>query len=71
MKVDRLGREVFTYNRPNNDIMTARKLRDGRIICLSSNSTCFQLDGTGKEVGRIIGFHTPQPFLEKATKIVK
>jgi hypothetical protein len=50
MEVDRLGREVFTCPRPANDIMTARKLRDGRIVIVSSTGTCVHLDASGKEV---------------------
>lgn len=53
VEVDRQGREVFNYKRPGNDLMSARKMRDGRIVCLSSNSTCFQLDAAGKEVKNV------------------
>jgi HEAT repeat protein len=49
VEVDRRGREVFTHSRPANDLMTARKLRDGRVVCLSANGSCFQLDAAGKE----------------------
>lgn len=53
VEVDRQGREVFAFRRAANDLMSARKMRDGRIVCLSSNSTCFELDAAGKEVKNI------------------
>jgi HEAT repeat protein len=49
LEVDRSGREVLSLSRPN-DIMTARKLRDGQIVCISSHRTCFRLDHAGKEI---------------------
>jgi hypothetical protein len=50
VEVDRQGREVFKHQRPANDIMSAARLRDGRIACVSARGTCFQLDADGKEV---------------------
>jgi HEAT repeat protein len=50
LEVDRDGKEVFTYNRPNHDLMAAQKLRDGRIVCMTHNGVCLWLDASGKEV---------------------
>jgi HEAT repeat protein len=50
VEVDRQGKEVFNYPRPNNDLMMAQKMRDGQIVCLSSQGVCFRLDATGKEL---------------------
>jgi HEAT repeat protein len=49
VEVDRAGKEVFTVNRPLSDIMTAAKLRDGQIVCISNQGTCFRLGPDGKE----------------------
>jgi HEAT repeat protein len=50
LEVDRSGRELFTWNRPFGDLMTARKLRDGQIVCVSNQATCFRLNRGGQEV---------------------
>jgi hypothetical protein len=49
LEVDRSGKEVFTHTRPLNDLMTAHKLRDGQIVCLSNQGVCFRLGPDGKE----------------------
>jgi HEAT repeat protein len=49
VEVDRSGKEVFTLNRGNWDVMSARKLRDGQIV-LVSQSACHRLDASGKEL---------------------
>ena len=49
VEVDRSGKEVFTYNRQFGDIMTAAKMRDGQIVCLSNQGLCFRLGPDGKE----------------------
>jgi HEAT repeat protein len=49
VEVNRAGREVFTYNRPANDILTAARVRDGSLVCLSANGTCFRVDPRGQE----------------------
>jgi HEAT repeat protein len=48
LEVDRSGRELLAINRPN-DIMSARKLRDGQIVCVLNNRTVVRLDRSGKE----------------------
>jgi HEAT repeat protein len=50
LEVDRSGREVLSIARPNNDVCMARKMRDGRIVCVSTTRTCQVLDSTGKEI---------------------
>jgi HEAT repeat protein len=50
LEVDRSGRELFTINRPNNDVVMARKLRDGQIVCVSSQRSVQRLDSSGKEL---------------------
>jgi HEAT repeat protein len=49
LEVDRSGRELLAIPRPN-DVLTARKLRDGQIVCVLSNRTVLRLDRAGKEV---------------------
>jgi HEAT repeat protein len=50
LEVDRTGREVRSINRPLNDVRSARMLRDGQIVLLTSRSECVRLDRTGKEL---------------------
>jgi hypothetical protein len=50
VEVDRSGREVYALDRPGNDILTARRLRDGRMMMVSLRSSLSQLDQTGREV---------------------
>ena len=47
--MDRSGRELLTVPRPN-DVMSARKLRDGQIVCVLSNRSVLRLDRAGKEL---------------------
>jgi HEAT repeat protein len=49
-EVDRSGREVAAINRPANDVMTARKMRDGKVVIVSSQSCLVVLDATGREL---------------------
>jgi HEAT repeat protein len=49
MEVDRAGNEVYSISRPN-DVIMARRMRDGQIILVSSNSQCIRLDTTGKQL---------------------
>jgi len=56
VEVTRTGREVFTIHRPNGDLYTARKLRDGSVACVSNQGRCFRLDARGAEVS---GFRLP------------
>jgi outer membrane protein assembly factor BamB len=49
-EADRSGKEVYTIPRPTQDVMTARKLRDGRIVCVTNQGMCLTLDRDGKEL---------------------
>jgi HEAT repeat protein len=48
LEVDRSGRELLAVSRPN-DVLSARKLRDGQVVCVLSNRTVVWLDRSGKE----------------------
>ena len=48
VEVDRAGREVFSIDRPN-DVVTARKMRDGQIVLVTTNRACIRMDSAGKE----------------------
>jgi outer membrane protein assembly factor BamB len=50
LELDRKGKESFTYRRPAFDIVAARKLASGEIICVLASGTCLRLDATGKEL---------------------
>jgi len=52
VEVNRAGKEVFTYPRPTNDLLSARKTREGHLLCLTNQGVCFRLDATGKELKR-------------------
>jgi HEAT repeat protein len=51
VEVDRGGKEIFTFNRPNNDIMNASKTRNGEYVYLSQQmqQACV-VNNAGKEV---------------------
>ncbi len=49
LEVDRSGRELLAISRPGNDVLSARKLRDGQVVCVLSNRTVVRLDRAGKE----------------------
>jgi HEAT repeat protein len=51
LEVDRDDRQVLSYSRPAHDLLSAVKLRDGQIICLTAGGMCLRLDAGGKEVG--------------------
>src|SRR5262249_27585604 len=50
LEVDRGGRELYSINRANNDVVAARKMRDGQIVCVSTQRTVARLDTEGKEL---------------------
>jgi HEAT repeat protein len=52
VEVDRSGREVFSQPQPTHDVLSARKLRDGRIVCVSNQGHCRVLDASGRELKR-------------------
>jgi HEAT repeat protein len=49
-EVDRAGRETFAVSRPRNDVMSARRLRDGRVAMISNQSALVFLDPSGHEL---------------------
>lgn len=51
LEVDRSGREILTISRPMGDLMTATRLRDGRLVCVTNQGACVRLDRAGKELG--------------------
>jgi HEAT repeat protein/outer membrane protein assembly factor BamB len=50
LELDKTGKEVFSYNRPNGDIMSARRLRDGQYAFLNYGWQYTRLDSSGKEL---------------------
>jgi HEAT repeat protein len=50
VEVDRGGHEVLSIDRPQNDVVMARRMRDGQIILVSTNRVCSRMDATGKEL---------------------
>jgi hypothetical protein len=50
LELDREGKEVLTYNRPNNDLMAGAKARDGQYVLVTRTGQCIRVDGAGKEV---------------------
>jgi HEAT repeat protein len=50
IEVDPSGKEVFTFHRPNGDIMAAQKTRDGQVVFTTAAGQCVRLDSAGKEV---------------------
>lgn len=50
IEVDKSGKEVWTHNQPNQDIIVAQKMRDGSVMFMNYNWQVTRLDATGKEV---------------------
>jgi hypothetical protein len=50
VEVDRDHNEVSKFSRSAHDIMAARRLRDGRIYCVTRIGQCIELDSAGKEI---------------------
>ena len=50
MIVDTANKQLFHYPRPGNDIMTARRLRDGQIVFVANGGQAIRLDANGKQV---------------------
>jgi hypothetical protein len=47
--VDGQGKEVFGYQRPNHDIMTAVRQRDGQFVFITNGGLAIRIDAAGKE----------------------
>jgi HEAT repeat protein len=51
IEVDKAGKQVFQYSRPNGEMfMRAQKLRNGDIACVTVGSVFIRMDATGKEL---------------------
>ena len=50
VEMTRTGREVMRYNRPQSDILAARKLRNGQIIYVTSSGIVQRVSATGKDL---------------------
>jgi outer membrane protein assembly factor BamB len=50
LEVDKNKKEIYSFNRPNHDIMAAQKLRNGQIVMLTNGGMCVRLDAAGKEI---------------------
>jgi HEAT repeat protein len=50
VEMDRAGKDVFTYNRPNFDIMSGYRAPDGQAVIVTNNGMVVRLDASGKEV---------------------
>jgi len=50
LEVDRGGNEVFSINRPRQDVVMARRMRRGEIVLVSTTSRVIRMDTTGKEI---------------------
>jgi PQQ-like domain/HEAT repeats len=50
VEVDRDGKEVATFSRPNNDIQAAQRLRDGQTVFLTVAGQLVRLDDKNNEV---------------------
>jgi hypothetical protein len=51
LEVDREGHEVAAQNRPSQDVIAARKLRNGDVVLLTLAGLCVRLSAEGKELG--------------------
>jgi HEAT repeat protein len=50
IEIDRAGKEVFTFNRPNQDIIEAKKLKNGQYAYVTQNGEYGRIDSAGKAV---------------------
>jgi HEAT repeat protein len=49
-EVDRAGRETFAISRPRSDVMSAQRLRDGRVGIITNQSSLVLVDASGREL---------------------
>ena len=49
IEVDRSGKEILNLPRPQSDIMSAERLRDGSYLVATNQMTLLKIDRTGKE----------------------
>jgi HEAT repeat protein len=50
IEVNRTGKETFTHNRPQGDIICGKKQRNGQITFVTNQGLCVRLDPKGKEL---------------------
>ncbi len=50
VEMTRAGREVYSFNRPQGDILHARKMKDGQVIYVTSSATVHRIDEKGTEI---------------------
>src|SRR5207248_2306555 len=50
LEVDRAGRDVVTITRPQTDVYSAGKTRDGKYVMVSTQGLVIHLDAAGKEL---------------------
>jgi HEAT repeat protein len=50
LEVDRGGNEVYCINRQQQDVVMARRMRDGQIVLVSTQRQCIRMDTTGKQI---------------------
>jgi hypothetical protein len=48
--IDREGREIFSWTRPSQTIVAARRLRDGSMVAVNSGGICQVIDPLGREM---------------------
>ena len=54
LEFDRASRQVFKYDRPANDILSARRLANGHIVMVTANRQVIRLDRNGKEIKSVM-----------------
>ncbi|HTU19437.1 MAG TPA: HEAT repeat domain-containing protein [Gemmataceae bacterium] len=50
LEVDRGGNEVYSINRPQQDVVMARRMRRGEIVLVSTHRRVIRMDTAGKEI---------------------
>jgi HEAT repeat protein len=50
LEVDRAGKEISAYRRPQSDVWAAYRSPDGTVTFFTNRNQCFRLDRSGKEV---------------------
>jgi HEAT repeat protein len=50
--LDRNRKEITTISRPGHDVLAARKLPSGEIVCLTTTGTCARLNAAGVELSK-------------------
>jgi HEAT repeat protein len=53
LEVDRSGKDIFTHDRQEGDIICGKKLRNGVITFVTNQGLCIRMDSSGKELKTI------------------